>query len=273
MVTTAADLIDRYDGFLIDAYGVLVTSRGGLPHAAEFLAALRAADKPFVVVTNDASRSREHSMRSYRRRGIDVPEQLIITSGSLLTDAGIDGRTCTVLGTPDAANYAVEAGAKLVDFGEDAEVVVAGDEAGYDFLEAVDATMSMIVRRVRAGLVTRLLLPNPDVVYPKGEGELGMASGAVAAMIEAALVATVGENAPKFEPLGKPHAPIFEKGLALLGTSRDKTVMLGDQLDTDIRGALNVGIAAALVLTGVGRARSTQIEPTNVLHGLGPTGE
>ena len=53
---TARALCERYDGFLLDAYGVLVTSTGAIDGANDFLSALRDAGKPFVILTNDASK-------------------------------------------------------------------------------------------------------------------------------------------------------------------------------------------------------------------------
>ena len=55
--TTVAALLERYDGLLIDAYGVLVDGRGLLPSAAALLAELGRRGTPFAIVTNDASRS------------------------------------------------------------------------------------------------------------------------------------------------------------------------------------------------------------------------
>jgi ribonucleotide monophosphatase NagD (HAD superfamily) len=74
-------------------------------------------------------------------------------------------------------------------------------------------------------------------------------------MIEAALEARYRDAAPRFVGLGKPHPAIFEAGLERLGdVPRERVVMVGDQLDTDIRGARGVGLDAVLVGTGVSRA-------------------
>ena len=56
---SARVLIDTYDAFLIDAYGVLVDGTRALPGAAAFIEAIERAGKDYLVVTNDASRSRE----------------------------------------------------------------------------------------------------------------------------------------------------------------------------------------------------------------------
>ena len=46
--TTLTELIDRYDAFFLDIYGVLVSSAGALPGAPAFLKRLRNADKHFL---------------------------------------------------------------------------------------------------------------------------------------------------------------------------------------------------------------------------------
>ena len=55
--TTISELFDRYDGMLLDAYGVLVDASGALPEAPSLIAALHRRQMPYAIVTNDASRS------------------------------------------------------------------------------------------------------------------------------------------------------------------------------------------------------------------------
>jgi HAD superfamily hydrolase (TIGR01450 family) len=273
-VTNPGALLERYSTFLIDAYGVLVTAGGCVPGAPEFLAELQRRGADYLVVTNDASRLPETSSRSYRERGIDVPPDRIITSGSLLEpyfrDNDLAGARCVVLGPPDSREYVRRAGGVPVepDAEGEAEVVVFADESGYPFLHFVDETLSLIVRRARRGKQTHLILPNPDRVYPRDDIRLGVAVGSVASMMVHALEAALGDDAPRLVSLGKPHPPIYETALERLGT-RD-VVMLGDQLETDIRGALSVGIDAALVLTGVldGATGDSDVVPTWVVDGL-----
>lgn len=267
-------LLERYDAFLVDAYGVLVTAGGPVHGAADFISELHRRGANYVVVTNDASRLPETSARTYRERGIDIPAERILTSGSLLQGyfeaEDLVGARCVVLGPPDSREYVRRAGGMPVDpeAAGDAEVVVIGDESGYPFLHFVDETLSMVVRRARAGTRTRLIVPNPDRIYPKDDARFGVASGAIAALLESGLQAALGDEAPRFVSLGKPHAPLYEAALERLGT-RD-AVMLGDQLETDIRGALSVGIDAALLLTGVAdeQLEHSEVTPTWLLDGL-----
>ena len=80
----ARALIERYESFLIDAYGVLVDGRGALSGAAEFIETLRAEGRAFSVVTNDASRLETSCARRYQALGIQIHAHEVLTSGSMI---------------------------------------------------------------------------------------------------------------------------------------------------------------------------------------------
>jgi ribonucleotide monophosphatase NagD (HAD superfamily) len=150
---------------------------------------------------------------------------------------------------------------------EELDAIVVCDDAGYPFLETIEDALSSAVRKLDRGGKVQLVLPNPDLVYPKDARKWGITSGAVAMVIEAGIRRRHPE-APGFVKLGKPHRPIFDEGLRR--AAGRSVVMVGDQLETDIAGALAVGIDAALVMTGVGRwSSSATIHPTWLLSGLG----
>lgn len=256
---TPDQLVDRYDAFLLDAYGVLVRSDGALPGAVRFLDRLARAGKPFLILSNDASRSIETTWQRYRRFGLPLAREQIVTSGLLLADhyrqEGLAGAPTIVLGTEDACDYVVRAGGRVVAADDErAEVLVVADDDGYPFLETVNAVITVLFRRLEAGRETRLLLPNPDLVFPMADRAFGFTAGAIAVMLEAILRLRDPAGRMRFVPLGKPHAPLFTAGLARLpGVDRRKVVMIGDQLVTDIRGANGVGLDSVFVETGVGR--------------------
>jgi hypothetical protein len=113
-----------------------------------------------------------------------------------------------------------------------------------------------------------MVLPNPDLTYPRGQGSWGFASGSLAAMLEAGLAARVPGDPLRFEPLGKPHPALFHRALTHLGTRH--AVMVGDQLATDIRGGADAGLETALASWGVTRwpVRDPEAVPTWVLTGF-----
>jgi ribonucleotide monophosphatase NagD (HAD superfamily) len=71
--------------------------------------------------------------------------------------------------------------------------------------------------------------------------------------------------------LGKPHAPMFEAALHVLKTPAERTLMIGDRLNTDVAGAQGLGLRTALVLTGVAtraEAAASASPPDGVFEGL-----
>lgn len=250
-----AALRGRYDSLLLDAYGVLVHGDGAMPGGAELIRSLNRDGASYFVVTNDASRMPETAAHRYASLGVDVPAERIITSGSLLTPYfrkhELEGSRCAVLGPEDSKRYVQAAGGALVGPDADFDVLVIGDESGIDpFLDTLNTVLSTLLRRLDAGAPVSLLLPNPDLLFPRGKRAVGITSGAIAALIEAVLAERYPNRADAgFRRLGKPAPTLFEEACRRAGTGN--VVMIGDQLATDIRGANAAGIDSALYTGGL----------------------
>jgi HAD superfamily hydrolase (TIGR01450 family) len=249
-------LIARYDTLLLDAYGVLVDQSGPLPGAVALLERLNRERHPFLLLTNSASRLPETMASDFTRSGLTIPAGRIISSGMLLeplfAQRGLYGARCLVLGPEEAREYVRRAGGEVIPpgAGADAEVVIVADQKGFELQQGLDETISLLLRRFDRGDTTTLLLCNPDLIYPVSGVRYGFTSGALAAMLDRILAERYPGNAPCFEPLGKPHRPIFEAAAKL---ADGNMVMLGDQLPTDILGAQQFGIDAVLVMSGLTR--------------------
>lgn len=271
-VVSASSLLDRYDAFLLDAYGVLVDGQAPLPHAAAFVRALGDANKTRLLLSNDASRTQAQVQARLSGFDIELGMDEILTSGMLLgswVEANdMRGAPAIVLGPAGSQQLSTDAGLRPVDPSDRSmAVVVICDEAGFAFVPALEAVLTTIIARQQAGEPTALVLPNPDVLYPKAGGAVGITAGAAACIVERGLRARFGDEAPTFERLGKPHAPIFDEALRRV---TGRVLMLGDQLETDVAGARQAGIDVALVETGVGRRPppSAPLQPTWVLESL-----
>lgn len=257
--TNAAQLIARYEVLLFDAYGVLVRSDGVVDGATQLLKELVRIQHPFFVLTNDASRSIKSSSARYRSLGLPVDEHRIITSGSLLTrfvqEHALDGARAMVMGSPDSLLYAQNAGLDVIGCDEharDVHVFVVGDLAQEGVRLELGAMLSSILRAFDSGATPILVLPNPDTFYPRGHDTFGVTAGAAAAAFEQILNERYpGHPNTSFVRLGKPHPYIFEEGALRARVHKSAMVMIGDQLATDVRGALDFGIDAALVTTGI----------------------
>lgn len=79
--------------------------------------------------------------------------------------------------------------------------------------------------------------------YYKDKNQLRMDTGCYVAAFEFAL----GVSAVN---LGKPSALMFEKALSLIGGNVEDTLMIGDDIVSDVRGAQEMGMRGALVRTG-----------------------
>lgn len=253
-----SELIDTFDGVLLDAYGVLVDARGALPGARALIDELNRRDRPFMVVTNDASRSADTYVQRFTGLGLAIPAERIATSGSLLPgyfrERGLGGARTCVLGTPDSVAFVVAGGGVPIEpaAGMELDALAVCDDAGTPFLHGIELATSAVIRAVEAGRRPALVVPNPDLVYPKGGRELGFTAGAMALLIETAIARRFPGAELRFDRLGKPEPHLFAEAARRLGLARDRLVMIGDQLETDIAGARAAGVAAALV-DGVSR--------------------
>jgi len=250
---TIHDLIDRYDALLFDAYGVLVHGDGPLPGACELLAKLRAAGKPFFLVTNSAARLPEDAARRYQGFGLAIESDQIISAGGLLRPYfaanGLQGFRCAILGPEGTFHLVAQAGGLAVTPEEDFDVLVIGDQVGFPFLEFMDTVLSRLIDKFDRGDNPTLILPNPDLIYPRSGG-FGLTCGSMALVIETVLKQRYPSRTDiGFTHLGKPETALFEEAAQRAGTRN--LLMIGDQMDTDIRGAVRFGIDSALVAGGV----------------------
>ena len=250
---TFRELADRYSVILFDAYGVLAGSNSVEPEAPAAVELLHTLNKPYFVLTNDSSALAETRAASYESLGLPIDESRIITSGSLLTgyfaEHDFAGSRCVVLGPPDSLRYVEVAGGCVVPYDADFDALVIGDQSGFPFLEAADTVLSALFRKIDSGDEVPLILPNPDLIYPEGDG-FGFASGSVALIFESALALRYPDRLDlRFTRLGKPHPAIYREAYSRSSTM--DMVMIGDQIETDIKGANDFGIASALISTGV----------------------
>jgi HAD superfamily hydrolase (TIGR01450 family) len=264
------DIIEAYDGLLVDAYGVLLDKTGPLPGSVAFVERLEEQHKPYLVLTNSASRLPETFAEEMAEMGFPTAPERILTSGMLLgpyfRDQGLRGKACLVLGPPESAEYVGRAGGRPVPplGDQDADVVVVADQRGVT-LDVLDRAVSLLVRRLDAGQPLAIVLCNPDLIYPAAPGRYGVTAGGLAALLEAVIRERYPDLCELVVRLGKPHRPIFEEARRRLPAGR--LVMIGDQLATDVLGANRFGIDSVLVETGLaGNAGQSSAVPRPTWH-------
>lgn len=255
------EVLAPYQTIFFDAYGVLLDDTGPFPEAIELLRKLKKTGKALYLLSNGAARTREQVVRDNQAAGLPFALEETFTSGWLLQNILIQpewsGAKVFVFGSKDPKGLLGNASVELVADPEGPfDTFVLANQIE-NLLPVLSLCVTTMIRRLQQGQQVRLLLPNPDTLFPKNTGTFGLTAGALAPLVEAAIhSACYGlRDLPRFVCLGKPEAPLYEAALAHSG--RGKTVMIGDQLATDIKGACHVGIDSVLVQSGIFRGDET----------------
>ncbi len=232
-------------GYLIDMDGTLYIAGGvALPGAVDFVRALDAQRRPRVVLTNNSSKPGALYVERLGKLGLSVDRAHVLTSGDaaaawLARESEL--RRPYVLGTAALSAACARAGLTPTAYADGPDCVLLGYDLDLTYRRLSEA--SLLVARGLPYYATHL-----DRTCIDAEGLLPDA-GAIAAAI-----ATTNSFMPGGGPLptvlGKPTSAMLDAGLALLGCGRDETLIIGDQLDTDMTLGVQHGVLCALVLTG-----------------------
>jgi NagD protein len=224
-------------GLLIDMDGVVYGGDTLIPGADIFISRLLSQRIPFMFMTNNSQRTRLEAVRKLNKLGIDVTEDHVYTSamatGRFLSTQIVKG-TAYVLGEGGLLSSLHENGVTLVD--TDPDFVVLGEGRNFT-LEMVQRAVDMIL--AGAKFITTNRDPSPK---KKGWNNLGIA--ATTAMIEEA-------TGIKAFVIGKPGPVMMRSARKALGLETAETTVIGDTMDTDIQGGVQMGYKTILVLSGI----------------------
>ncbi|MCB1365810.1 MAG: HAD hydrolase-like protein [Rhodobacteraceae bacterium] len=235
------EIAQPFDLILLDAFGVLNIGEAAIAGAAERVAALRRAGKRVMVVTNAASYPKRHMMTRYRNLGFDFEAEDILSSRETLLAALADQ-------PPTAWGVMADPRWGLEEFEHLDVSALANAPGGYDRAEGFillgaggwSETRHALLTRSLAARPRPVLVGNPDIVAPRDHG-FTFEPGHFAHRL-----AGLAGVAPRF--YGKPFAAVFDAALRRApGISRDRVLMVGDTLHTDVLGGLAAGLRTALV--------------------------
>jgi glycerol-1-phosphatase len=238
-------LIESFDAIVCDLDGVVYRGHQGVPHAVESL--LRALSSGVLVVyaTNNASRPPAEVAAHLDTLGLAGPLSRVVTSAQAgarhVAQHCAPGSRVLAVGGPGVSLALAEAGlrpvrAEAMRSGQPVVAVVQGYGA-----QVAWGDLAEVAYAVQAGALW--VATNIDATLPT---ERGMAPG------NGALVGAV-RAAVNVDPVvvGKPHTPLYDLCVAVLGTSIERTLAIGDRLDTDIMGASAAGMDSLFVFGGV----------------------
>jgi glycerol-1-phosphatase len=244
---TPGVLIEGFDGIVCDLDGVVYRGNQAVPHAVESLVSVRSAGVRVVYATNNASRPPAEVAAQLHRLGLSVPASHVVTSAQagahyLAQCYGPGGRVLAVGGRGVSLALQEEGLIPVPVQGASPVVPVVAVLQGYG-AQVAWTDLAEVAYAVQGGALW--VATNVDGTLPT---ERGVAPG------NGALVAAV-RSAVSVDPVvvGKPYTPLYDLSVGVLGTSSDRTLAIGDRLDTDIQGAGAAGIASLFVFGGVHR--------------------
>ncbi|MBX9625996.1 MAG: HAD-IIA family hydrolase, partial [Gemmataceae bacterium] len=216
--------------------GVLYRGSELIPGADWFVAALRDRDIPFRFLTNNSQRTRRDVVAKLARMGVEVEEEHVYTC-AMATARFLAGQkpggTAFVIGEGGLLTALHQSGYAVVD--HDPDYVVVGEGRTFN-LELVEAATRMILGGAK------LVATNLDPSCPTDKG-VRPGCGALVALLETATGA-------KAFSVGKPSPVMMRAARKELGLTTDQTTMIGDTMETDILGGVQLGFRTVLVLSG-----------------------
>lgn len=226
-------------GFLIDMDGVIYSGNHLIPGADTFINTLQERDIPFLFMTNNSQRSPIDVVNKLRPMGINILEENVFTSA--MATAWFLGfthpnGTAYVLGEGGLLSSLHQNGYSLVT--QDPDFVIIGEGRNFT-LEMANNAVDMVLGGAK--LIATNLDPSPKKI---GWSNLGIK--AIVKMIEEA-------TGKKAFSVGKPSPVMMRAARKKLGLTTDQTIVIGDTMDTDILGSIQMGYKTILTLSGVSK--------------------
>ncbi len=223
-------------GYLIDMDGVIHRGSNPIEGAAEFIAYLVENDIPYLFLTNNSTYTPLDVVASLRKFDIETSEEHVYTSALATAEfvhSQKPGGTAFVIGEGglltalNEVNYAINR--------EAPDYVIVGEGRVLNF-ELVERAHRLIANGAS------LISTNSDTWCPTDAGPRP-GCGAIAALLESA-------TGRKAYHVGKPNPFMMRAARKRINLRTDEVIMIGDTMDTDIRGATDLGFRSILVLTG-----------------------
>jgi HAD superfamily hydrolase (TIGR01459 family) len=243
-----APIVDRYDGFILDVWGVLHDGERPYPGVQATLKRMKEAGKRIVLLSNAPMRT--PPVRD-RLAGFGIGGDLyddILTSGEEVWQnlherqepfyAAL-GKRCLWIGPGRHASVVSGLDLVIVDDPSQADFIL---NTGPDDLDEA-ATAFQPLLRAAAARGLPMICANADLHVMQG-GEVIQCAGVLAQRYE--------DHGGTVRWHGKPFASVYQGCFRLLdGIAPARILAIGDNIDTDIAGARGVGIDCALVAGGI----------------------
>ena len=242
-IQSLLDLINDYDLFLFDQWGVIHDGKNIFPKAEEIFLHLQNLKKQVVIISNSGKKSSDNISRMKKlgaKNTLNVP---LITSGDVCRDLLVNkknyfknfGDRYFVVAT----EYPLlsETQYQQVHSLEKSDFLLLCTTTNFDEYDLIDNIFNQAIN-----LKLPLVCSNPDVLGISGE-DVHPSTGDLAIKYK--------KMGGKTHIIGKPGDEIFEFALNSTGIDKIKTLMIGDSLFNDIYGANQFNIDSLLITSGI----------------------
>lgn len=242
------ELMDGYDGFILDQWGVLHNGVQTYDGVTDCLNHLKSRKKQVIILSNSAKRS-DDNVERLKKLGIRSTHYKAVVTAGEVTWQGLKeqkdapfkglGQKCFLISRPDDRALLSGLDIEVVDDIDQAEfILITGFDAAGKKLEDLDPVFKKAVsKRLPA------LCANPDMVTVYGH-ERAIGPGAVAKRYH--------ELGGVAHLIGKPHKTIFRFAQGLFeGVIPSRILVIGDSMQHDIAGAIGVDMDTAFITSGI----------------------
>ncbi|MCG6170051.1 TIGR01458 family HAD-type hydrolase [Leptospira sanjuanensis] len=241
---------------LVDLDGVLHTGNVLLPGAKDAVSYLQTNRIPHLFLTNTTTKSRKALAFFLQRIGLPIGEERILNAPSAAREYILEtGNPKTFFVMNEEARNDLEG---IPQETKHPEAVLIGD-IGKEWSYAL---LNDLFQKVKSG--ARLIALHKGKYWQTEEG-LQLDIGAFVAGLEYA-------TGVKAEVIGKPSPAFFNAALKILSADPSSTILVGDDLDSDVGGAQAYGIGGILVQTGKyrnGILKNSNIRPDEIWENIG----
>lgn len=231
-------------GVLFDMDGVIHVRNRRLPGVREAIDYLASSDRAFLFLTNNPTMTAEQFVDRLARMEIHVhPEQVL---GSAEATASWLSEQVRVHGWPRGPVIVIGQDGRKASLQENRFEITTNPDAAIYAVVGIDFDLTYqdlenVTVAIRGG--AKFIGTNPETTYPSERGPLP-GTGSILAFLAAA-----SRQQPVV--IGKPNRGIYEQATARLNLTASQTLMVGDQYETDISGAIPLGFWTAGILSGI----------------------